>query len=87
MRLKHLWVVLDPTAVSELSDVCWKQEAATLHVQILMLERDAPGAWERRQAAFYTDEAEAKADAVRRLKAAAKRLHDAAVQATKGRAP
>lgn len=69
--VQPLWVVMDPTDISELADCLYHPESltafrdwctgATLH---------DPHHWHRRHVTFYVEESEAREDALARMKAA-----------------
>jgi hypothetical protein len=64
MKLESLWIVCDPTLDSIPADYCFEITVADLGDYIV---GGGPRAWNERHSAVYTTEAEATADAERRL--------------------
>lgn len=69
MKLEILWLVCDPTPLSEIEDIFWRQPARTLHYQIVGIAMSGGTEWQSRHYTLWTTEAEARADAEARLAA------------------
>ncbi len=70
MRLETVWIVSDPTPLSELGDILFEQPIRTLHRQMMGISMGGDrNEWQTRNYTLWTDEAEARADAEARLAA------------------
>lgn len=70
MKLESVWIVSDPTLVSVLEDILFEQPIATLHHQIVGISMGGNrNEWQTRHFTVYTEEAEARADALSRMAA------------------
>ena len=65
MNIRRLWVVRDPSPVSELGDIMYEVTVARLPEYVIGTGAER---WRAEHTTFYTDEAEARADAEARLK-------------------
>jgi hypothetical protein len=64
MKLEVLWIVRDPSALSELADVVFQANVRRLDHYVLGCPA---GAWAGEQHTIYTDKDEAVAEGIRRL--------------------
>lgn len=70
MKLDTIWLVCDPTADSEMCDICWEQKISSLHYQIFgAAQASGRNDWQARNHTAYTTQTEAWADATARLAA------------------
>lgn len=68
MKINSMWIVNDPTDVSELEDILFEQPSRTLHHQILGISMAGNrNEWQTRNFTIWTTEDEARADAVERM--------------------
>ena len=64
MKLAKVWIVRDPSAHSEIEDICWEQNVVRLGDYVW---GSGQGTWQKERTTLYTDESEAMADAKARL--------------------
>jgi hypothetical protein len=66
MKLEAVWLVRDPSPISEIEDICWPQDVRRLGRYVFGAGQ---GVWESERTTMYTDREEAFADARARLAA------------------
>ena len=67
MKIDRVWLVYDPTSVSVLGDVVYETDVVGMCHVFMGSELSDRGSWERERYTVYTDEAEAREDATRRM--------------------